>query len=128
MTPMVKCPKCGGNAELHNWGSIVDNDYADFHVECEKCGYYGNGSTEPQKAVEMFLNGTGYEYDNERWIKWMYTEELAELLLNVAYCCGLCLDGGHPKEKGLCENTNTNYCIFDDKESTIKWLKEKHEH
>ena len=73
----MKCPKCGGNAELSNWGSLFDPDYADFHVECEKCGYHSMGSTDPQKAKEMFLKEMGMYYTNEAWIKQCTTEQLA---------------------------------------------------
>lgn len=76
----MKCPKCGGNAELSNWGSYIDPDYADFHVECEKCGYHSMGSTDPQKAKEMFEKGMGMYYTNEAWIKQCTTEQLAEFL------------------------------------------------
>ena len=76
----MKCPKCGGNAELSNWGSYVDPDYADYHVECEKCGYHSMGSTEPNKAKEMFEKGMGMYYTNEAWIKQCTTEQLAEFL------------------------------------------------
>lgn len=76
----MKCPKCGGNAELSNWGSYVDPDYADFHVECEKCGYHSMGSTEPNKAKEMFEKGMGMYYTNEDWLRQANKEQLAEFL------------------------------------------------
>lgn len=87
----MKCPKCGGNAELSNWGSYIDPDYADYHVECEKCGYHSMGSTEPQKAKEMFEKGMGMHYTNEAWIKQCTTKQLAKWLSNHSafiYECG----------------------------------------
>lgn len=80
----MKCPKCGGNAELSNWGSLFDPDYADFHVQCERCGYHSMGSTDPQKAQEMFLKEMGMHYTNEAWIKQCTTEQLAEILVCMA--------------------------------------------
>ena len=79
----MKCPKCGGKAELSNWGSYIDPDYADYHVECEKCGYHSMGSTEPQKAKEMFEKGMGMHYTNEQWLKQCTTEQLAEWISSV---------------------------------------------
>lgn len=79
----MKCPKCGGNAELSNWGSYIDPDYADFHVECEKCGYHSMGSTDPQKAKEMFEKEMGMYYTNEQWLRILNTEQLAEFLIKA---------------------------------------------
>ena len=76
----MKCPKCGGNAELSNWGSYIDPDYADFHVECEKCGYHSMGSTDPQKAKEMFEKGMGMHYTNEEWLRQANKEEMEHTL------------------------------------------------
>ena len=80
----MKCPKCGGNAELSNWGSLFDPDYADFHVKCERCGYHSMGSTDPQKAQEMFLKEMGMHYTNEAWIKQCTAKQLAEFLDGIA--------------------------------------------
>lgn len=103
----MKCPKCGGNAELSNWGSYIDPDYADFHVECKKCGYHSMGSTEPQKAKEMFEKGMGMQYTNEQWLKQCTTEQLAEEIYGFVWCCNelwqqLCCNGdGTDKESDL---------------------------
>ena len=102
----MKCPKCGGNAELSNWGSYTDPDFADFHVECEKCGYHSMGSTDPQKAKEMFEKEMGMYYTNEQWIRHMNTEQLAEFLCNVGF-----------------ENETI---VRKFKSEWAKWLKEKH--
>ena len=82
---IMKCPKCGGNAELSNWGSLFDPDYADFHVECERCGYHSMGSTDPQKAKEMFEKGMGMYYTNEQWFCLLSTEEKAKVFANATY-------------------------------------------
>lgn len=87
----MKCPKCGGNAELSNWGSYIDPDYADYHVECEKCGYHSMGSTEPKKAQEMFLKEMGMFYTNGQWLRQCNTEQLAKWLAHHSrfiYECG----------------------------------------
>lgn len=76
----MKCPKCGGNAELSNWGSYTDPDFANFHVECEKCGYHSMGSTDPQKAKEMFEKEMGMYYTNEQWFCRLSTKEKAKFL------------------------------------------------
>ena len=97
----MKCPKCGGNAELSNWGSYIDPDYADFHVECEKCGYHSMGSTEPQKAKEMFEKGMGTYYTNEGWLRTATTEQLAEFLFRIAYMCSYCGDESHSSQEKM---------------------------
>lgn len=109
----MKCPKCGGNAELSNWGSLFDPDYADFHVECEKCGYHSMGSTDPQKAQEMFLKEMGMHYTNEAWIKQCTTEQLAEILFRI------------------CERATWDYNVKimvgeKKKELIVEWLKQPH--
>lgn len=80
---IMKCPKCGGNAELSNWGSLFDPDYADFHVQCERCGYHSMGSTDPQKAQEMFEKEMGMYYTNEQWFCLLSTEEKAKVIVNI---------------------------------------------
>ena len=108
----MKCPKCGGNAELSNWGSIIDIDYADYHVECEKCGYHSMGSTEPLKAKEMFEKGIGMQYTNEQWLKQCTTEQLAEWIVRIVDCefCPV----KKPCKKQPC------------KKQIEKWLKQPH--
>ena len=81
----MKCPKCGGNAELSNWGSYTDPDFADFHVECEKCGYHSMGSTDLQKTKEMFANGIGMYYTNEQLLRRCNTEQLADKLTDFSF-------------------------------------------
>ena len=108
----MKCPKCGGNAELSNWGSIIDIDYADYHVECEKCGYHSMGSTDPQKAKEMFEKGMGMYYTNEAWIKQCTTEQLAEILLEIYQ------DGIDDCKQEWWKDT---------KEDFVEWLKQPHQ-
>ena len=105
----MKCPKCGGNAELSNWGSYVDPDYADYHVECEKCGYHSMGSTEPQKAKEMFEKGMGMYYTNEQWIKQCTAEQLAEILVCMAE---------DKSETKTVHKENVGKCVW--------WLKQPH--
>lgn len=117
----MKCPKCGGNAELSNWGSIVDIDYADYHVECEKCGYHSMGSTDPQKAKEMFEKGIGMHYTNEQWLKQCTTEQLAEWLSNTFDLCGAGCSKCFVKE--LCFNEPLNKMPSD---LIVKWLKQPH--
>ena len=118
---IMKCPKCGGNAELSNWGSLFDPDYADFHVQCEKCGYHSMGSTDPQKAQEMFLKEMGMHYTNEAWIKQCTAEQLAELLDKMTLSCYICGQDGY--------NENPRHCIFGrctGKEDIFEWLKQPH--
>lgn len=109
----MKCPKCGGNAELSNWGSIIDIDYADYHVECEKCGYHSMGSTDPQKAKEMFEKEMGMHYTNEQWIKQCTTEQLAEWIVHLADQCTI------SHECNRCES----WC---DEKRVVEWLKQPH--
>ena len=109
----MKCPKCGGNAELSNWGSYTDPDYADFHVECEKCGYHSMGSTDPQKAKEMFKKGMGKCYTNEEWLRQANTKELADVIFRI------------------CERATWDYNVKimvgeKRKDLIVEWLKEIH--
>ena len=110
----MKCPKCAGNAELSNWGSWTDPDYADYHVECEKCGYYSMGSTDPQKAKEMFKKEMGMYYTNEQWLRLATTEQLAEWINNI-------VDDGIIKAWMI-----KNNCCGDYLESVKWWLKQPH--
>ena len=109
----MKCPKCGGNAELSNWGSYIDPDYADYHVECEKCGYHSMGSTDPQKAKEMFEIGMGMYYTNEAWMKQCTTEQLAEWIAKIVDCDSC------PVKRKFCDD---NPC----KIRFVEWLKQPH--
>lgn len=113
----MKCPKCGGNTLLSNWGSYVDPDYADFHVECEKCGYHSMGSTEPQKAKEMFENGMGMYYTNEQWLRQATTEQLAEAILQQWI---------HGAYHGVGEFGLTDKEIELSREDIVEWLKQPH--
>ena len=117
----MKCPKCGGNAELSNWGSYTDPDFADFHVECEKCGYHSMGSTDPQKAKEMFTNGMGMYYTNEQWIRHMNTEQLADWLTYTFDLCGAGCSNCFVKE--LCFDEHNNKMPND---LIVVWLKQPH--
>ena len=109
----MKCPKCGGNAELSNWGSIIDIDYADYHVECEKCGYHSMGSTDPLKAKEMFEKEMGMHYTNEQWIKQCTTEQLAEWI-------------AHQTMIALLENQNNHSLRMTYPAYWVEWLKQQH--
>lgn len=111
----MKCPKCGGNALLSNWGSYIDPDYADFHVECEKCGYHSMGSTDPQKAKEMFEKEIGMCYTNEQWLRLATTEQLANIFFEYRYV------NATPRQK-LWMSANEK-CI---KTDIVEWLKQPH--
>lgn len=123
----MKCPKCGGNAELSNWGSLFDPDYADFHVECEKCGYHSMGSTDPQKAKEMFEKEMGMHYTNEQWFCLLSTEEKAEWLTNSGFLtCTLrdCEDCKYYDKNS--DDCIDGYEATHDTQMWVEWLKQKH--
>ena len=123
----MKCPKCGGTAELSNWGSYTDPDYADFHVECEKCGYHSMGSTDPQKAKEMFEKEMGMYYTNEQWLSRLSTKEKAEWIFRLTYKCYWCGREYTARSQSL---FNEKECPFKkcmkDKKDFEKWLKGEH--
>ena len=116
----MKCPKCGGNAEVSNWGSYTDPDFADFRVECEKCGYHSMGSTDLQKAKEMFANGMGMYYTNEQWFCRLSTKEKAEWIAKQK--CDGCNDNPYDEKHGTCK-----YCMAKKTEKIREWLKQPHQ-
>lgn len=109
----MKCPKCGGDAELSNWGSLFDPDYADFHVKCKRCGYHSMGSTDPQKAQEMFEKEMGMHYTNEEWLNTLSTEKKAEFLVKIV------MTAMHPVKRG---GVDMEKAV----EDVTEWLKKPH--
>ena len=118
---VFKCPECGEFAYLNNWGSLFDHDYAWYNIECEKCGYRADGGTDPQKAKEMFTNGTGNipkPLTEQEYLQTCTTEQLAKAILffcpSPCEICNIqCADGG--------------MCTYSIALKTImEWLKKPH--
>ena len=116
---VFKCPKCGEFAYLSNWGSLFDHNYAWYNIECEKCGYRADGGTDPQKAKEIFVNGTGNipkPLTEQEYLQTCNTKQLADVFFDYRYV------NATPRQK-LWMSTNEK-CI---KADIVEWLKQPHQ-
>ena len=73
------------------------------------------GSTDPQKAKEMFEKEMGMYYTNEQWLRHMNTEQLAEWLRGIYWHC-------HEID---CEHCNYPWRCME-KGDIVEWLKQPH--
>ena len=84
---VFQCPKCGEITQMNNIGSLFDHDYAWYKIECPKCGYFSDGGTDPQKAIDMFVKGMGdipKPLTEQEYIQTCSTEQLAKWLSKIS--------------------------------------------
>ena len=115
---VFQCPKCGEITHMNNIGSLFDHDYAWYRIECPKCGYFSDGGTDPNKAIDMFVKGMGdmpKPLTEQEYIQSCNTEQLAEWLQEHMDCTGCGCN------KDLCYQ-GYDCC----KLAFVEWLKQPH--
>ena len=77
-----------------------------------------------EKNLRSYIYQEKINQTNKEWFNALPTKDKAKVLYNIATACGLCMDGGCPRGKTICDGIE--YCIFESEENVVKWLKEVH--